>query len=91
IDAPGLAIAEAAGVATAALDHRGHGGRAAFDAQVDALLRAAGCELLAFAGFMRILSEGFVKSWEGRMLNIHPSLLPSFPGLDPHGQAIAAG
>lgn len=90
LDAPGLALAQAAGVPTAALDHRGHGGRAAFDAKVDALLRAAGCEWLAFAGYMRILSPAFVAGWAGRMLNIHPSLLPAFPGLDPHGQALAA-
>ena len=91
LDAPGLALAQAAGVPTAALDHRGHGGRAAFDAKVDALLREAGCEWLAFAGYMRILSPEFVAKWPGRMLNIHPSLLPAFPGLDPHGQALAAG
>ena len=91
VDAPGLALAEAAGVPTAALDHRGHGGRAAFDAKVDAILRRAGCEWLAFAGYMRILSPEFVARWPGRMLNIHPSLLPAFPGLDPHGQALAAG
>ena len=90
-DAPGMALARDAGVSITALDHRGHGGRAAFDAKVDALLRAAGCEWLAFAGYMRILSPAFVAAWAGRMLNIHPSLLPSFPGLDPHGQALAAG
>ncbi len=90
-DAPGLAIAQAAGIPTAAIDHRGHGGRAAFDRKVDATLREAGCAWLVFAGYMRILSPGFVAAWAGRMLNIHPSLLPSFPGLDPHGQALAAG
>ncbi|API58216.1 phosphoribosylglycinamide formyltransferase [Tardibacter chloracetimidivorans] len=90
-DAPGLAIAEAAGVPTASLDHRGHGGRALFDAKVDAILRDAGCDLVALAGYMRLLSDDFVAAWEGRMINIHPSLLPSFKGVDTHARAIAAG
>lgn len=91
IGAPGLATAAAAGIATAALDHRGHGGRAAFDAKVDAILRENGVEYVALAGYMRLLSEPFVAAWEGRMLNIHPSLLPSFTGLDTHRRAIDAG
>ena len=90
-DAPGLAIAEAAGVPTASLDHRGHGGRALFDAKVDAILRDAGCDLVALAGYMRLLSDDFVAAWEGRMINIHPSLLPGFKGVDTHARAIAAG
>src|SRR3546814_15765287 len=90
-DAPGLAIAEAAGVPTASLDHRGHGGRALFDAKVDAILRDAGCDLVALAGYMRLLSDDFVAAWEGRMINIHPSLLPSFNGVDTHARAISAG
>src|SRR3546814_17973425 len=81
-DAPGLAIAEAAGVPTASLDHRGHGGRALFDAKVDAILRDAGCDLVALAGYMRLLSDDFVAAWEGRLINIHPSLLPRFKGVD---------
>ena len=90
-DAGGLATAAAAGIATAALDHRGHGGRAAFDAKVDAILRAHRIEYVALAGYMRLLSASFVAGWAGRMLNIHPSLLPSFTGLDTHARAIAAG
>lgn len=89
--APGLATAAAAGIATAALDHRGHGGRAAFDAKVDAILREHGAEVLALAGYMRLLSPEFVRRWEGRMLNIHPSLLPAHRGLDTHARALAAG
>ncbi|WP_156678668.1 phosphoribosylglycinamide formyltransferase [Sphingomonas profundi] len=91
VDAPGLAVAAAAGVATAALDHRGHGGRAAFDAKVDAILAAHDIRYVALAGYMRLLSDPFVAAWAGRMLNIHPSLLPSFTGLDTHARAIAAG
>jgi phosphoribosylglycinamide formyltransferase-1 len=91
VDAPGLAVAEALGVATAALDHRGHGSRAAFDEKVDAILAEHRIDYVALAGYMRLLSEPFVAAWEGRMLNIHPSLLPSFTGLDTHARAIAAG
>src|SRR3546814_14003485 len=69
IDAPGLKTAADAGIATAALDHRGQGGRIAFDAQVDAILREAGCELVALAGYMRLLSDAFVAAWPGRMIN----------------------
>jgi phosphoribosylglycinamide formyltransferase-1 len=90
-DAKGLETARAAGIATAALDHKGHGGRAAFDAKVDPILREHGAEYVALAGYMRLLSEGFVEGWRGRMLNIHPSLLPSFPGLHTHERAIEAG
>lgn len=90
-DAPGLKTAADAGIATAALDHRGHGGRAAFDAKVDAVLRDAECEIVALAGYMRLLSDGFVAGWQGRMINIHPSLLPSFKGVDTHARAIEAG
>lgn len=91
VDAPGLATAAAAGIATAALDHRGHGGRAAFDAKVDAILRSHRIDHVALAGYMRLLSGAFVDAWAGRMLNIHPSLLPSFTGLDTHARAIEAG
>ena len=88
-DAPGLAIAAAEGIPTWALSHKGMD-RAAFDARVDEQLRAAGADYVALAGYMRVLSEGFVQGWEGRMLNIHPSLLPKYKGLNTHAQAIAA-
>jgi len=90
-DAPGLAVAQAAGLATAVLDHRGHGGRAAFDEKVDSILREAGCDYIALAGYMRLLSPTFVERWQGRIINVHPALLPSFKGLDTHARAIAAG
>jgi formyltetrahydrofolate-dependent phosphoribosylglycinamide formyltransferase len=89
-DAPGLAIARAAGIATFAKAHQGLK-RAEFDALIDAQLRAHDVEAVALAGYMRILSEGFVENWAGRMLNIHPSLLPLYKGLDTHARAIDAG
>jgi phosphoribosylglycinamide formyltransferase 1 len=91
-DAAGLARAKDAGIATAVVDHRPFGkDRAAFEAAVQALLDANAIALICLGGFMRLLSPAFVQRWHGRMLNIHPSLLPSFPGLDPHGQALRAG
>jgi phosphoribosylglycinamide formyltransferase-1 len=89
-DAAGLRVAADAGVATAVIDHRGRD-RAAFEADLDAGLRAAGVELVCLAGFMRLLSAPFVERWHDRVLNIHPSLLPAFPGLDTHERALAAG
>ena len=88
-DAPGLRLAAAEGIATWSLSHKGMN-RDAFDALVDARLREAGAEYVALAGYMRILSEGFVAAWQGRMLNIHPSLLPLYKGLDTHQKAIDA-
>ena len=91
-DAAGLSRAREAGVATAVVDHRPHGkDRAAFEAALQAVLDDAGVALICLAGFMRLFTAPFVTRWQGRMLNIHPSLLPSFPGLDPHGQALRAG
>lgn len=90
-DAFGLQRAAKAGIATQVFDHKGYGDRESFDAAMDAALRAAGCEIVCLAGFMRILSRGFVEGWAGRMLNIHPSLLPSFKGLHPQRQALEAG
>jgi phosphoribosylglycinamide formyltransferase-1 len=91
-DAAGLAHARDAGVATAVLDHRPFGkDRAAFEAALQAVLDEHRVELVCLAGFMRLLTAAFVTRWSARMLNIHPSLLPSFPGLDPHGQALRAG
>ncbi|WP_293877661.1 MULTISPECIES: phosphoribosylglycinamide formyltransferase [unclassified Sphingomonas] len=89
-DAAGLAWAEARGIATFALSPKGIG-KAAYEAQIDAALRAAGCELVALAGYMRLLSDDFVARWRGRIVNIHPSLLPKYKGLDTHARAIAAG
>ncbi|SKB55705.1 phosphoribosylglycinamide formyltransferase [Sphingopyxis flava] len=89
-DAPGLRLAAAEGIATWSLPHKGMK-RGAFDALVDARLREAGAEYVALAGYMRILSESFVAAWQGRMLNIHPSLLPLYKGLDTHQKAIDAG
>ncbi len=90
-DAYGLERARRAGVATRIVDHRTFADRTAFDTELHAALTAAGCEFVCLAGFMRILTPGFVEKWRGRMINIHPSLLPSFRGLDAQGQAIAAG
>lgn len=90
-DAGGLAWARAAGIATDVVSHRAFADRAAFDGEIDAKLRAAGIQLVCLAGFMRILSDEFVAAWRDRMINIHPSLLPSFRGLDTHARALAAG
>jgi phosphoribosylglycinamide formyltransferase-1 len=91
-DAAGLARAREAGIATAVVDHRPFGkDRAAFEAALQSALDAHGIALICLGGFMRLFTAGFVQRWHGRMLNIHPSLLPSFPGLDPHGQALRAG
>ena len=90
-DAHGLERARAAGVETLVIDHKTFPTREAFDAEMDRALRAAGIELICLAGFMRLLSVGFVESWQGRMINIHPSLLPAFKGLRTHAQALAAG
>ncbi len=91
-DAGGLAIAAAAGVPARAIDHKAFGAdRAAHEAALDAALREAGVEIVCLAGYMRLLTPFLVGAWAGRMLNIHPSLLPSFPGLDTHNRALAAG
>lgn len=89
-DAAGLAVARDEGIATWTRTHRGLK-RAEFDELIDAELRAAGVELIALAGYMRLLSPEFIARWEGRILNIHPSLLPLHKGLDTHARAIAAG
>ena len=88
----GLERAREAGMAADAIDHRPFGkDRAAHEAALDARLRAAGVELVALAGYMRVLTPGFVQAWTGRMVNIHPSLLPHFPGLHTHARALEAG
>ena len=90
-DARGLEIAKARGVATAVIDHRAYSDRAQFDAALAAEIERHAADLVALAGFMRIFTTPFVARYSGRMLNIHPSLLPAFPGLHPHRQALAAG
>ncbi|MEM7171255.1 MAG: phosphoribosylglycinamide formyltransferase [Pseudomonadota bacterium] len=90
-DAQGLSRAEAAGIRTLAIDHRSYPDRPAFEAEVTKAFQAAQVDLIAQAGFMRILTDGFVNHWLGRMINIHPSLLPSFPGLNTHQRALDAG
>lgn len=90
-DAYGLVRAARAGIATRIIDHRRFADRAAFDAAVDAALRTAGVDLVCLAGFLRILGPAFVQAWHDRLLNIHPSLLPAFRGLDTHARALAAG
>jgi phosphoribosylglycinamide formyltransferase-1 len=90
-EAPGLGIARAAGIPALAIDHKLFATREAFDAELDKALRAAGVELICNAGFMRILSDGFVEAWRDRQLNIHPSLLPAFKGLKVHERVLEAG
>jgi phosphoribosylglycinamide formyltransferase-1 len=90
-DAAGLKYAAARGIATTVVEHRGYATREAFDAALALAIDAFRPELVVLAGFMRILTEGFVRRYQGRMLNIHPSLLPAFPGLDTHARALAAG
>lgn len=87
--AGGLDKARAVGIATLIIPHGGKS-REAFDAEMDAALRAAGAELVVLAGFMRILSDGFVRSWEGKLINIHPSLLPAYKGTRVHERVIEA-
>ena len=89
--AGGLARAAELGLPTAVVDHRAHDDREGFEAAMMQPLRASGAEILCLAGFMRRLTPGFVAAWAGRMLNVHPSILPLFPGLDTHARCLAAG
>lgn len=89
--AAGLEVARAHGVPTAVVSGRDHTTREAYDAAAQAVLDGWNAEWVVLAGFMRILTEGFVQRWAGRIVNIHPSLLPAFPGLHPHQQALDAG
>lgn len=89
--AAGLAIAEAAGIPTLVIDHKEFSTRETFDAELDRALKKVNVELVCNAGFMRILSDGFVEMWRDRQLNIHPSLLPAFKGLHVHQRALDAG
>jgi phosphoribosylglycinamide formyltransferase 1 len=91
-DAGGLASASAEGIPTVTIESKPFGkDRAAFEAVLQSTLEAHGIEIICLAGFMRLFTAEFVQRWYGRMLNIHPSLLPSFPGLDPQAQALNAG
>jgi phosphoribosylglycinamide formyltransferase-1/phosphoribosylamine--glycine ligase/phosphoribosylglycinamide formyltransferase/phosphoribosylformylglycinamidine cyclo-ligase len=91
-EAGGLATAQAAGIEALCVDQKLFGkDREAHERAIDAALRERGIQVIALAGYMRILTAFLVDAWEGRMLNIHPSLLPAYPGLDTHGRALAAG
>ncbi|MFW6076661.1 MAG: phosphoribosylglycinamide formyltransferase [Hyphomicrobiales bacterium] len=90
-DAPGLGLARGAGVTPLAIDHTASPSRAAFDADLDRALRRHDIELVACAGFMRILTADFLNAWAGRIINIHPALLPLYKGLDTHARALADG
>ena len=85
----GLTRASEAGIATKVISHKGKS-REAFDGELDMALRAAGVEIVCLAGFMRILSDGFARAWEGKLINIHPSLLPAYKGTQVHERVIAA-
>jgi len=89
--AGGLAFAAEHGIATAVVDHKRFAERAAFDAQLASVIQSYAPDVVVLAGFMRILSADFVRAFEGRLLNIHPSLLPAFPGLHTHQRALEAG
>ncbi len=89
--APGLEWAKARGIPTGIVDHRQYGSREAFDEALGAAIVETGADLVLLAGFMRILTPAFIERFRGRILNIHPSLLPAFPGLHTHRQALAAG
>jgi phosphoribosylglycinamide formyltransferase-1 len=90
-DAAGLKYAAGRGIATAVVEHRNYATREAFDAALAQAVDGFRPDLLVLAGFMRILTEGFVRHYQGRLLNIHPSLLPAFPGLDTHARALTSG
>jgi phosphoribosylglycinamide formyltransferase 1 len=90
-DAAGLKVAESFGVATRVIARRDHADKNKHDAAIDAALRKFGADIVCLAGYMRLLTPGFVDKWQGRMINIHPSLLPSFKGLNSHRRALEAG
>ncbi|TPM36394.1 phosphoribosylglycinamide formyltransferase [Mesorhizobium sp. B2-3-5] len=90
-DAAGLGVAKARGIATQVISRADHGSKQAHDAAIDAALKAFNAEIVALAGYMRILTTSLVEKWQGRMINIHPALLPAFKGLDTHARALAAG
>ncbi|MDX8517311.1 phosphoribosylglycinamide formyltransferase [Mesorhizobium dulcispinae] len=90
-NAAGLGIAQSRGIATRVIQRADHPNKDAFDAAIDAALTGFGAEIVALAGYMRILGRGLVEKWQGRMVNIHPALLPAFKGLDTHARVIRAG
>lgn len=90
-DAPGLAKAKAAGVATAAVDHKIYAGREEFERSLQIVLETYRINFICLAGFMRMFTPWFVGQWRGRMLNVHPALLPAYRGLDTHERALADG
>jgi phosphoribosylglycinamide formyltransferase-1 len=90
-DAPGLDFASAHRIPAKVIDHKAYGTREDFEAALDGYLRSIGVEIIALAGFMRVLTAGFIAGWEGRMINIHPSLLPAYKGLHTHERALAEG
>lgn len=90
-DAPGLDYARQQGIHSVALDHQAYSSREAFDQVLAARIDEAGADLVILAGYMRILTKGLVERYQGRLLNIHPSLLPAFPGLNTHAEALAEG
>jgi len=89
-EAQGLELARAENIPTAVIDHKTFSSREEFDAAIDAELKAAKIEIICLAGFMRVLTDDFVERWHGKMLNIHPSLLPAFKGTDTHRHALLA-
>lgn len=90
-NAQGLQRAAAAGIATVVVDHTTFESREAFDKALDTAVRRAGCQFICLAGFMRVLTDDFMRDWRDRILNIHPAILPAFPGLNCHARAIEAG
>lgn len=90
-DAFGLERAKKAGIPSLVVDHKAYADRAAFDAAMDQAIRASGAEVVVLAGFLRLLTDGFIAGWQDRLVNIHPALLPSFKGLHTHARALEAG
>jgi phosphoribosylglycinamide formyltransferase-1 len=90
-DAKGLDFASAHGIPARVIDHKAYASREQFEATLDSYLRSMHVEIIALAGFMRVLTAGFIAGWEGRMINIHPSLLPAYKGLHTHERALADG
>lgn len=90
-EAAGLAVAKELGIATGAVDHKIHAGRESFEASLQVLLELHRVELVCLAGFLRLLTPSFVRLWQGRMINVHPALLPAYRGLHTHERALADG